>query len=287
MADAEGHPLSPLRSPSLGVYCPVRIRAAVFAALLAAPFSTNANQEPKEEIRLTIELTDGSRIHGEPVAAPALTLKSDGFKVSLDWSRLTGFELDPKTQSMTATFKNGDRVVGVPEFTHLPFLTLIGEMKIPLKALRRGSLLYLTTAPNAPYKIVGAQASGEYAHQKVALAFNGNLGTAWSSGDWKGWIEFDLGVSRGLGEIHFHIQFNPTGSATHEIHVSDEKMNGSPKKESRQIKTFQGVRRDKEALKANCPPGTKGRYILIRCPKSRSWFNIRDVRAFKTKQPAK
>lgn len=233
---------------------------------------------PANTIRLELELSDGSRLFGEPVdATMSLELHTRFGDIAVPLNKLERFEIQRDGERIIIHWSDGDRLTAFARFRGFALQTLIGQLTVPLPAIRRGTVHILEA--EGPLKPVGIKVSGAYAHQTPDKAFDGSKGSAWSSGDWKGWMEVDLGAPHDLASVQVHLQFSPPGAATHEVYVSERPM-GSSAEDATLLQRFSGHRKDGDALVVRCPPGVVARYVQVRCPSSRGWFNIRELEIF-------
>ena len=262
-------PLTPLAA-AMGV--------ALTLALHANPQQTTT--KVRSNVRVTFELADGSRLKGEPLPEyEQLPLRCDLGDVSIPLSLLTQVEMQPDTETIVASFRNGDRLTGFPRTSGMTLSTVLGELTVPWSAVKSCEVSSVAPPPMEAGRIkpVSVRVSGHYGSETALMAVDGNVETRWSSGDWKGWIELDLGAVYELDRIAVTLQFSPTGNATHAIYVSDVSFTGNLQ-ELTLLKRFSGTRRTGDVLAAECPAGTKGRYVLIHCPGSRAWFNVSEVK---------
>ena len=246
----------------------------VFAVLIALCASGAA----AERVRIELELTDGSRLLAEPVeGGQELRLKSRLGELSLPLADTERLEFADGGQTVVVHWPGGDRLTATNKQAAFQLQTILGPLHIPLAAISRAKIE--TTRPTA-FKPIGVHTSGHFApHQSPAMAIDGEFGTAWSSGDWKGWIELDLGEGRELGHVEFSLQFDPAGPATYEIHVGAEPIRDY-RGSAMLIERTSGPRKDQDRVTVKIPPGTFARYVQIYCPESVSWFNIREFNVF-------
>jgi hypothetical protein len=223
------------------------------------------------QTKIELELTDGSRLWAEPVEN--LRLRTKVGEVAIPLASITGFEV---ADVVTVHWADGDRLSGTAQKS-LELRTVLGLLQVPMATI--ASARVTTVAAIKPESI---QVSGHWAdHQKPEMAIDGELGRAWSSGDWRGWIELDLGAVRELGRVEFALQFDPTGPATHEVYVADQPI-GNNREKARLVERLSGVRENHAKLAVDCP-NVSARYVQVHCPQSASWFNIRELNVWPTR----
>ena len=138
----------------------------------------------------------------------------------------------------------------------------------------------LWTAPaRKPLKVTDVKASGVWRPYTIAAATDGDLDTSWNSGDWKGWIEVDLGKMEKIVEVRTFLYMWPAGNTTLLVYASDKPI-GEDRKEATLIKSMSGPRRHGEVIFAECPPETQARYVQIHCTHSVSWFCLDEFQVF-------
>jgi Concanavalin A-like lectin/glucanases superfamily len=113
------------------------------ASLLAQAEDSPAIPDPTETVHFTVELTDGSRLHGLPV--------NDGFpwktafgQLTFEWNRLKSVEKVGDGSRFSVVFRNGDHAGGTPEADDFTLRTLLGDLSVPLALTRRIGIEVLT-----------------------------------------------------------------------------------------------------------------------------------------------
>jgi hypothetical protein len=225
--------------------------------------------------RLEFELLDGSKVCGEPVEADAcLKVTTTLGQMRVPLVQLARIEMVDDREQAVLHFSNGDRLKGtIP--ANFEVQTLLGKMTVPWSKVRS---LRVLPAPRVRFKAASVRVSGTYPPQPPEYATDSQP-RAWSSGDWKGWYEIDLGSRREVSQLSITLQFDPTGPATHEFYISDEPMEAQRDK-GKLLQRFSGERKNEDVLIVDCPTGTAGRYLQVHCPESRSWFNLIEFDVF-------
>lgn len=249
--------------------------------LAAPPDSSNspATEPQPAAIQLTLDLLDGSRLIGSPELRHAeVSFDTKLGRVSVPLNELEAIEIAADRETAILKFANGDRLSGFPVEDGLPVKSILGRLVVPWAAMSRCVVNSVSDATGiASLKPLAVSASGSWRDsQRPEMACDGDPQTSWSSGDWKGWIEFDLGAVCELDEIRATLQFSPSGSAAHEFYVSTTPM-GNALDEARLLEVVSGERSNRDQLTVECPGGTKARFVQIRCPWSPSWFNLFEV----------
>ena len=259
----------------------------LLAALTVATLAGSATaRTTAPQVQLDLQMTDGSRLIGVlDQQNLELNAHTNIGVVTISIATCQKFEVVDQGTSMIVHWANGDRLTTKPNADALLVETILGKVSVPLATLNGGSIKLLPIAkPLKPVKVevsgsYGHARSGEWGNHQVAYTHDGKEGTSWSSGDWKGWIEFDLGEITRLDRIEAHLQFAPAGQASHEIHISDHPI-GSERDGARLLQEFDGQRKDGDILEVTCPPDTSARYVRVRCLSSRAWFNLRELAIF-------
>ena len=234
-----------------------------------------------ERTRIELELTDGSRLFAEPVeGGQELRLKTRLGELNVPIADAERLEFAEGGRTVVVHWPGGDRLTATTQQVALQLQTVLGPLSVPLAAISRAKL---ETTRLTAIKPIGVHVSGHYApHQTPAMAIDGEFGTAWSSGDWKGWIELDLGEAHEVGHVEFSLQFDPAGPATYEVHVGAEPIRDY-RGSAMLIERTSGPRKDQERLVVKFPAGVIARHVQIYCPQSVSWFNIREFNVFSRK----
>ncbi len=244
-------------------------------AAIAEPTEQVEPTETKYRLRLEMELTDGSRLFGEPCEAnPTIGLQSRVGKVNVPLAELAHIEVHADQETVAVQWPKGDRLTGTATAAGFEVNTVLGKLHVPLASLKRCAVQVI--AADKPIKPAKVSASGGYLHKVPANILDGNNQTIWSSGAYSGWIELDLGAVYELASIEAELQFAPVGPASHQFYISDRPMQGNIAG-AKLVKSFNGTRRSFDVLAATFSPGTTARYVQIRCTRSVAWFNLFDV----------
>lgn len=179
---------------------------------------------------------------------------------------------------------------------HQEELTVAGKLDqaLKVKAYRAEGLLEILVGdslaiappsmdPGGPLQPAEVKVSGSYGHDKkgvrgnhqVAYAHDGDPGSTWSSGAWNGWIEYDLGKVHSLRSISALLQFDPPGSGSYELYVSDEPIL-TDRSEATRLNRFSGNWKDQDVLKHECDARVTARFVQLQCISSKAWFNLRE-----------
>jgi hypothetical protein len=124
------------RPPILPVPAPVDAQANPPAA--APPRLAPAN-DTGGPLRLTLDLSDGSRLIGTP-AISNLEMRAGFGRVTVDLTQLQSIQFQPDKETATAIFQNGDKVSGAFSLPALDLKTCFGPARIPLTVVRRISV---------------------------------------------------------------------------------------------------------------------------------------------------
>ena len=104
----------------------------VLALVGALPAEEMAPQP--EPLRLTLALSDGSKVIGRPDLA-ALPLQTEFAKMEIPLARIATVKFATGATNAAVTLVNGDKVSAVPGVAELLLTTLFGKVAIPLKAV--------------------------------------------------------------------------------------------------------------------------------------------------------
>jgi hypothetical protein len=107
-----------------------------FLSLLALGLSVEAKDDPTDAVRLTVELTDDSRMLGSPVNAN-FPWKAGLGPLTLQWQLLKSVEKVDGGDGFAIAFGNGDRANGTPETKTFMLHTLLGDLTVPFALTRR------------------------------------------------------------------------------------------------------------------------------------------------------
>src|ERR1051325_381839 len=95
-----------------------------------------ASSEPTNAVRLTVELTDGSRVLGRPVGTNFTWTTGFG-PLNLQWHPLRSIERTVGATNFTLFFRNGDHTEAAPGTNALALRTVLGDLTVPLSLTRR------------------------------------------------------------------------------------------------------------------------------------------------------
>jgi hypothetical protein len=244
------------------------VGALVVALVVSAP------SQPQglggEPLRLTVELSDGSRLVGEAGGVKDLALETNFGKVVVPAAQVESVRVRDERGTATVRFRNKDRLSGVlnlADWGDLKLLTAVGEVKVPARLIR-----LCTIEPAPPRKVpAGVRASGTWEQFVPKRAFDGDRGTDWNSGGYAPqWIEADMGSPTRLADILLIAVHDIVGVTTHEVWVSDEPI-GDDRKKAKLVHTFQGETTDHQPLRFDFPKGTSARYVQVRTTQSPTW----------------
>lgn len=92
-----------------------------------------AESAAKEEpLRITLALSDGSKIIGQPALA-ALPLQTEYTKMEIPLAKIAALKFSAGATNAVVTLANGDKLSAVPGIAELRLTTLFGKITIPLK----------------------------------------------------------------------------------------------------------------------------------------------------------
>ncbi len=110
------------------------------AALLLASHAQAADPVPSATStnapRLSVELTDGSRVLGWPAATNFTWTTSFG-PLKLPWHSLHSVERTAGNTNFTLMFRNDDHAEGMPGTNVLALRTALGDLAVPFSSTRR------------------------------------------------------------------------------------------------------------------------------------------------------
>ena len=98
--------------------------------------STAVPPDSTEALRLTVDLTDGSRLLGSPVQE-SFPWKTGFGPLTLKWDRLQSVEKTGEASRFSVVLRNGDRAGATPETDTFTLRTLLGDLPVPLALTRR------------------------------------------------------------------------------------------------------------------------------------------------------
>lgn len=92
-----------------------------------------------EPLRLTLDLTDGSRIIGVP-AVTNLQMRTSFGSIAVDLNRVQSLELSKDKEGVAVILQNGDRLTGALSLPLLEIKTSFGPVKVPFTLIRKFSV---------------------------------------------------------------------------------------------------------------------------------------------------
>ncbi len=222
-----------------------------------------------EPLRLTVELSDGSRLRGEAERVKDLSLHTDLGKVAVALAKVKAMEFAGEQGPATVRFRNGDRLSGVfdpADWDGLKLRTLLGEIHVPARLIRS-----CTIEPAPRRAKVTARASSSWQTETPDRAFDGKGDSDWNAGDYApAWIEADLGTATPLAELLLIPCQDIPGPTTHEVWISDAPI-GDDRKKAKLVHTFRGPTHNRQPLRFDFPSGLSARYVQIRTTQSPTW----------------
>jgi hypothetical protein len=254
-----------------------------FAALLAclpiwiALASGDEKRAPGGLIYVQCELRDGTRVNGRLEERERITLDAGFGRLEVPLNRLAEIAVADDRESLTLHFQNGDRLSGFAASDSFIITSRKAKTEINFPKLRRCTMKTVRAIPADPLKIAAASSSGTWNGHAPHLAIDGDESTFWNAGDWRGWIECDLGRAEQIARIEFPLLFSPTGYAQYDIYASDKPM-GAAREGAAYVGRVEGTYQNGETVTFDCPREVKARHVQVVCTKSASWFAIRDVR---------
>ena len=113
---------------------------SVLTGMLLAP-RARADESPAppdltDAVRLTVELTDGSRVVGAPISAN-LSWKTGVGPLTLQWQMLQTIERVGGAANFSLSFRNGDQTEATPDAKDFALRTVLGDLSVPLVLTRR------------------------------------------------------------------------------------------------------------------------------------------------------
>lgn len=115
---------------ALSVIVVLRLAASAPAA------DSPAHPEPANTVRLTVHLTDGSRVIGSPAGA-SIAWKADVGPLTVPWHLLRSVERSSGAENFSLFFRNGDQSEATAETRSIVLSTVLGDVTVPL-ALTKG-----------------------------------------------------------------------------------------------------------------------------------------------------
>jgi hypothetical protein len=223
-----------------------------------------------EPLRLTVELSDGSRLIGQASEVKNLSLQTGFGKVVIPPGQVESIRFPDDKGATTVRLRNGDKLSGVwnpADWGDLKLLTVIGEVKVPVRLIRLCAIDPIPRKAN-----VSARASSFWEKCTPDRAFDGKRNTDWNAGGYApAWIEADLGAPTQLASILLIPVQDIPGATTHEVWVSNKPI-GDDRRDAKLVHTFQGETKDNQLLQFNFPKGLSARYVQIRTTQSPTWI---------------
>ena len=107
----------------------------ILIALLMAVFAHGASAEACQQLRLTLELTDGSRLVGVPniVSVPVQTSYA---KMDVPLRHILTIKMETDHETASVDLKNGDKIKGVISLSPIQLETVFGKASISIEHIR-------------------------------------------------------------------------------------------------------------------------------------------------------
>ncbi|MCX7006917.1 MAG: hypothetical protein NTY53_06660 [Kiritimatiellaeota bacterium] len=99
---------------------------------LGAALHAEESAAKAEPLRITLTLSDGSKVIGEPTLT-ALPLQTDYSKMEIPLAKISSLKFTAGATNAVVTLANGDKLSAVPGIAELRLTTLFGKVTIPLK----------------------------------------------------------------------------------------------------------------------------------------------------------
>jgi hypothetical protein len=109
--------------------------AGIAAAVVGLSLAAWAGGTSNESIRISMELTDGSRLIGT-TAVTSVRLVSAIGKIELPVGTLRSVQFNPDRETVTVRLVNNDLLSGVLDLPVLPMQTLFGSVAVPMTQCR-------------------------------------------------------------------------------------------------------------------------------------------------------
>jgi len=106
------------------------MRGSVPALLWWAAVAAGAPAAPPPAVQLTVELVDGSRLVGVPLAA-ALAFQTEYAALEIPWRQVAGLAPTGPAPAATVALQNGDRLAGRLRADALVLKTSLGALTVP------------------------------------------------------------------------------------------------------------------------------------------------------------
>ena len=127
-------------------------------AFLAASFLTitlevaaaqdvpDGGDEASPRIQLALDLQDGSRIVGQPISPETARIRTKLADFDLPWPRIVGARAD-NDAVWSFEMTNRDRIRGEPDFDRIELGTILGQVDVPTRLIRRFDVEYAGAVP--------------------------------------------------------------------------------------------------------------------------------------------
>lgn len=126
---------------------------AVFSLLIIFSMGSNAQSQDattpppapaptSDNVQLTVELVDGSRIIGPPISISTLPLKAEFGEVKLPLTLIQQCSFTKDRASLVVKFRNGDQLTGALLLKQIKVKTAFGQATIPIERIGK-----ITVAP--------------------------------------------------------------------------------------------------------------------------------------------
>ncbi len=247
----------------------------IFVAIAATSGEPVDNPADSGFVTVECELSDGTWVRGHLENATAsLPFLTQFGRMDPPFRSIRRISVAEDREGTTLELENGDRLTGFVDADGLAIITSRKPARVKFPKLRRCGV---KVVPVLPLSVVSASGSGSWNGHVPAHAVDGDETTFWNGGDWKAWIEADLGEPQSVARIEFSLLFSPDGHARYDVYASDAPI-GASRKDARLVGTIAGGRRDGDVVTMDCPRGLKARYVQISAAESVSWFAIREIR---------
>ncbi len=249
--------------------------------ILVKESARELGEKDSRELHVYCQLVDGTSVEGMFANNDQiLQLQTKSGLMPIPLAKVERIEVKDDRETTSVVLVDGKHLTGFVESDGFRLRTGKKSVEVAYPTLKKGQMRRLWTTPaKRPLKVAGTKASGVWRPYTIAGATDGDFDTSWNSGDYKGWIEVDLGKMETIVEVRTSLYMWPSGNATHLVYVSDKPI-GQNRKEAKLIKWMSGTHRHGEMIFAECPPETQGRYVQIHCPESVSWFCIDEFQVF-------
>lgn len=110
--------------------------AVLRLASSASAADSPVHPEQANTVRLTVELTDGSRVIGSP-AGTGIAWKADVGPLTVRWHLLRSVERSGGAENFSLYFRNGDQSEATAETRSIVLSTVLGDLAVPLALTKR------------------------------------------------------------------------------------------------------------------------------------------------------